>query len=54
MVEIWSWEKSTAGSVFYISGYGCVNLLVSDVRASGATGAEIEFECGGPAFMETL
>lgn len=54
MVEIWSWGKSTAGSVFYISGYGCVNLLVSDVRASGTMGAEIEVECGDPAFMESL
>ena len=29
-------EKSAAGSVSYMSGCGCANLLVSDVKASGA------------------
>ena len=29
-------EKSAAGSVSYMSGCGWANLLVSDVKASGA------------------
>lgn len=42
MVEVGSREKSAAGSVSYVSGYEWVNSLVTDVRASGTGGAEVE------------